>query len=86
MAQPLEMYLSYFSHPLMIILIFHRIIINLLVLYRLPYFVFCFLVFLCPTTYSANFVIGLWAVKFTRIKKELNWIIIIIIIIISKYL
>jgi hypothetical protein len=35
MAQPLETYLSYFSHSLMIILIFHGIIIiiNLLLLY-----------------------------------------------------
>jgi hypothetical protein len=44
MAQSLEMYLSYFSHLLMITLIFHGIIINLFLLYTLPYFVFCLLV------------------------------------------
>jgi hypothetical protein len=66
----------------MITLIFHGNNMNLLLLYRLPYFVFCLLVFLRT---RANFVIGLWAVKFACIhtKIELNWIIIIII---SKYL
>jgi hypothetical protein len=44
MAQLLEIYLSYFSNLLIIILIFHGIIINLLLLYRLPYFAFCLLV------------------------------------------
>jgi hypothetical protein len=43
MTQPLETYLSYFSHILMITLIFHRIVIHLLLLYGLPCFVFCLL-------------------------------------------
>jgi hypothetical protein len=46
---------------------FHRIIINLLLLYRLSYFVFCLLVFCVLLRTRANFVIVLWAVKFARI-------------------
>jgi hypothetical protein len=51
---------------LMITLIFHGIIINLLLLFRLPYFVSCLLVFCALLRTRANFVIGLWAVKFAR--------------------
>jgi hypothetical protein len=42
----------------MVTLIFHGIIINLLLLYRLPYFVFCLLAIFVLRT-RANFVIGL---------------------------
>jgi hypothetical protein len=56
-----------FSHLLMLTLIFLGIIINVLLLYRLSYFVFCFFnyfcVFLCT---RVNFVSGLCAVKFAR--------------------
>jgi hypothetical protein len=49
----------------MITIIIRRIIfINLLLIYRLPYFLFCLLVFVFL---RANFVIGLWAVQFARI-------------------
>jgi hypothetical protein len=37
-------YESYFSHLLMITLIFNRIIVNILLLHILPYFVYCLLV------------------------------------------
>jgi hypothetical protein len=52
---------------LMLTLIFHGTVIHLLLLHRLPYFVFCFLVFLCPS------VIGLWAVSLHVYKQELKW-------------
>jgi hypothetical protein len=59
----------------MIPLIFHGFIINVLLLYRLPYFVFCLLVFCVPLRTRANFVIGLCAVKFARkeTRIELNY-------------
>jgi hypothetical protein len=57
----------------MLTLSFLGIIINFLPLYKLSYFVFCsfncFSVFLCT---RANFVIGLYAVKFARKKHELS--------------
>jgi hypothetical protein len=59
MTQPLETYLSYFSHILMITLIFHRIVIHLLLLYRLPCFVFFVSYFCVPLRTHANLVIGL---------------------------
>jgi hypothetical protein len=54
-------------------LIFHGIIVNLLLLYRLPYFLFCLLVFLCLLRTRANFVIGLWAVSLHVHIHELNY-------------
>jgi hypothetical protein len=61
---------------------FSWIIINLLPLYRLSYFVFCFNYFSVSLYTRANFVIGHGAVKLLDVNKhELNWIIIVIIII-----
>jgi hypothetical protein len=55
-AYSLEMHLSYFSYLLMMTLIFCGIIINLLLVYKLPYFLFCLLVF-CVFLYTrVNFV------------------------------
>jgi hypothetical protein len=66
-ALPLEMYLSYFSHPLMVTLIFHEVISNILLLYRLPYFVSSYVLVL------SNFAIGLWVVSLHVHKQELNY-------------
>jgi hypothetical protein len=56
------MYLFYFSHMLMITAIFMEL---LLLLYKLPYSIFCLQVFCCFFLRTrANFEIDLWVVKF----------------------
>jgi hypothetical protein len=61
----MEMYLFHFYRLLMLTVIFLGIIINLFLLYRLSYFVFCSLIIFCVLLCArVNFVIGLSAVKF----------------------
>jgi hypothetical protein len=69
------MYLFYFSHLLMLTLIFLGIIINLLPLYRLC---FCSVIFSYYCVFirtRANFVIGSVLLSLHVNKHELNWII-----------
>jgi hypothetical protein len=59
--------LTLFSRLLILTLIFLGIIINLLPLYTLSDFVFCYYIYFCIFLYTrADFLIGLCAVKFAR--------------------